>query len=84
MSSSTAARKVLTKYLHRIFSYFLQKIFIIFKIDTGMPYNLLLFTKAFCMWKLSCAEIEVYHTVRHHHAALSSAEAYMKFLVREK
>jgi hypothetical protein len=39
-ASSTAARKFLTKYLRRKFSYTLQEIFVI--LYTGMPNNLLI------------------------------------------
>jgi hypothetical protein len=66
---------MLTKYLVcREFSFTLQEIFVIFQ--TGMPYNLLFVYKSILqvviifIWcfekRLSCAEIEVYHNVRHH------------------
>ena len=44
--------------LHTIFTLYTYTVYI------GMLYNLLLFTKAFCMWRLSSHERFVYHTVR--------------------
>jgi hypothetical protein len=64
-ASSIAARKYLTNYLRRKFSCTLQEIFVIS--STGMAYHLyLLFTKAICKSRLSCAKIEAYHIVQHH------------------
>ena len=64
ISSSIVARKLLTKY-----SIFAGNLDLAGNICPLIYWNALLFTscltisKAFC---LSCAEIEVYHTVRHH------------------
>jgi hypothetical protein len=57
-ASSTAARKFLTKYLCRKFSYTLQEIFVIRILECHIIYTYCLQTKAICK---SCAKIEVYH-----------------------
>ena len=58
MSSSTAARKFLTKYLRRKFSYLAENFcHLVYMQECRIIY--LLFKKA------SCADTEVYHNVRH-------------------
>jgi hypothetical protein len=63
MPGSTTVREFLMKYCRWKFYYILQEIFVI--LYTGMPYTCSLLTAVYKSVFQACAEIEIYHDVRH-------------------